>query len=162
MNIKPEEVANIKVIGELNGSPVKMIKTIGGFYAAVGSRSKSSKSVEPLSAGSYQALVIHQLEKEFKADFKPALMKSESEKLPTVKEFTKKLPQQMVDAGFQVFSLIKNNDINFVATKHGAELVNLSGYIISDDISNLTKVTSKASPSDTAKICAVIAEELNG
>lgn len=162
MKINPEEIESIKNIGELNGAPVKMIRCFGGFYAAVGSRSKNSKSVEPIAAGSHQALVMHQLEKEFKSEFKPALMKSESEKMPYVKEFTKKLPKEMVSAGFELFSLTKNNDINFVATKHGAEVINLSGYIISNEISKLTRVTSIASPQETSKICTAIAEVLNG
>ena len=32
--IKPEEIADIFEIGEIGNEPVKVIKTIGGFYAA--------------------------------------------------------------------------------------------------------------------------------
>jgi hypothetical protein len=162
VNIKPEEIDSIKVCGELNGSPVKLIKTIGGFFTAVGARTKHSKNVEPLSAGSHPALIMHQLDKEFKSEFKPAIMKSEGESLPIVKEYTHKLPHGMVEKGYNLYSLTKNNDINFVATKHGAELINIAGYTISGDISNLTKITAKAPAKETAKICAVIAEVLNG
>lgn len=162
MDIKPNEVESIKVIGELNGQSVKLIKTLGGFYAAVGARSKSSKVVEPLAAGSHPALVSHQIEKEFKKDYQPTIMKSESETFPSVKEFTKKLPKEMVDAGYQVYSLTKNNDINFIATKNGAEMINLAGYVTSNVINELTKVTCKTPAKETQKICAVIAEEING
>ena len=162
MQIKPNEVENIKVIGELNGQPVKLLKTIGGYHVAIGAKTKGSKTVEPLAAGSHPALVNHQIEKEFKKDFQPSIMKSEAETFPIVKEFTNKLSQQMVNEGFQVFSLKKNNEINFIATKHGAEVVNFSGYIISNSISDLVKVTSKASVNDTQRICSVIAEEING
>lgn len=162
MQVKPDEIEKISTVGDMNGSPVKMVKCFGGWYFAVGAKSKNSKEVSPIAAGSHPALVLHQISKEFKGDFKPAMMKSEGESEPLIKEFTKKLPLEMVEKGFQVFSLVKNNDVNFIATKHGAEVVNFSGYIISDKVSDLKKVTSIASEKDTAKICSVIAEALNG
>lgn len=161
MEIKPNEIDSIKVVGTLNGSDVKLIKTTGGFYCAVGMKSKSKKTVEPISAGSHQALVLHQIEKEFKSDFKPALMKSESEILPIVKEFTEKLPHELVMSGYSVYSLTKNSEVNFIATKIGAEVLNIKGIVTEDGIRDVKKVSQKEISENIGKIAKVIADEIN-
>ena len=161
-NIKPEEVESIKVIGELHGEDVKVIKTIGGFFCAVGRKSKSKKTVEPLAAGSHVALVAHQLDKQFKSEFRPAMFKSESEALPVVKEYTKKLPQELVDGGYELFTLTKNEKVNFVATKRGAEVLNFEGFVGVDgvELSKVNPVSNKGAK-ETSSICHVIAEIIN-
>ena len=161
-NIKPEEVESIKVIGELHGEDVKVIKTLGGFYCAVGRKSKNKKTVEPLAAGSHVALVSHQLDKQFKSEFRPAMFKSESEVLPVVKEYTKKLPQELVDGGYELFTLTKNEKINFVATKRGAEVLNFEGSVGIDgvELDRVYPVSNKGTK-ETSSICHVIAEIIN-
>lgn len=161
-NIKPEEVESIKVIGELHGEDVKVIKTIGGFFVAVGRKSKNKKTVEPLAAGSHTALVSHQLDKQFKSEFRPAMFKSESEVLPVVKEYTKKLPQELVDGGYELFTLTKNEKVNFIATKRGAEVLNFEGSISVDgvELDRVHPVSNKGTK-ETSSICHVIAEIIN-
>lgn len=161
-NIKPEEVESIKVIGELHGDEVKVIKTLGGWFCAVGRKSKSKKTMEPLAAGSHIALVSHQLDKQFKSEFRPAMFKSESEVLPIVKEYTKRLPQELVDGGYELFTLTKNEKVNFVATKRGAEVLNFEGVVTSEgyDIERVFPVSNKANK-ETSKICHAIAEIIN-
>lgn len=160
--IKPQEVESIRVIGQLNGDEVKVIKTIGGFYCAVGRKSKNKKTVEPLAAGSHLALVAHQIEKQFSNDFQHAMFKSESEVLPLVKEYTKKLPVEMVDAGYELFTMTKNEKVNFVATKLGAEVINFEGTKTSSgyELDRAYPVSSKSSK-ETTKICQIIAEIIN-
>lgn len=161
MEIKPNEVESVKIIGTLFGDDVKLIKTIGGFYCAVGRKAKSKKAVEPLAAGSHMALVAHQIEKEFKSEFKPVLMKNETDLLPTVTEFTEKLPHELVVAGYSAYSLIKNSDVNFVVTKIGAEVLNLKGDITNNGVENLKKISQKENSENVNKICKVIAEVIN-
>lgn len=161
MEIKPSEVESVKVIGQLFGDDVKLIKTIGGFYCAVGKKSRSKKSVEPLAAGSHSALVSHQIEKEFKSEYKPVIMKSEHSSEPKVEEFTKKLPQELVDKGYQVYTLTKNEKVNFIATKLGAEVVNLGANVTSEGLDTLKNEGKKTSGSAINKICCVIAEIVN-
>ena len=50
MEIKPDEVEEIKVIGKLNGEDVKLIKTHGGFHVAMGKKDKKSYKAEALAA----------------------------------------------------------------------------------------------------------------
>lgn len=160
--IKPQEVESIRVIGQLNGDDVKVIKTIGGFYCAVGRKSKNKKGVEPLAAGSHLALVAHQIEKQYANDFHHAMFKSEAEVLPEVKEYTKKLPVEMVEAGYELFTLTKNEKVNFVATKLGAEIVNFEGIKTSEgyELERAYPTSSKGSK-ETSKICQAIADIIN-
>jgi hypothetical protein len=163
VKIQPNEVESVKEAGTLNDQSVKIIKTIGGWFCAVGSKSKGKKAeLEPLAAGSHQALVMHQLSKEYGKDFKPALMKGEHEAMPTVKEFTGKLPHEMVDAGYCIYSLTKNDEINFIATKLGAEIVNIQGSLTSNGIENLKKISiNKDSFENTEAIARTLKDIIN-
>lgn len=119
MNILPNEVESIKVIGNLHGDDVKVVKTHGGFYVAVGKKKKSAQTAEALAAGSHQALVAHQLTKEYGADFEPAIFKSEHEQLEKVESKTEFLPSQMIAKGIELYILSKGNKVDFILYKHG-------------------------------------------
>mgnify|MGYP003332924173 CR=1 FL=1 len=129
MEILPNEVESIKVIGNLHGDDVKVVKTHGGFYVAVGKKKKASKSAEALAAGSHQALVAHQLQKEYGSDFEPAIFKSEQDQLEKVEVKTEFLPSEMISKGVELFVLTKSNKIDFVLYKHGLTLGQYSGEI---------------------------------
>ncbi|HBI01517.1 MAG TPA: hypothetical protein DDY18_07820 [Flavobacterium sp.] len=129
MNILPSEVESIKVIGNLHGDDVKVVKTHGGFYVAVGKKKKSSSQAEALAAGSHQALVAHQLTKEYGADFEPAIFKSEQDQLEKVEARTEYLPSEMIAKGVELYILSKGNKIDFVLYKHGLTLGQYSSEI---------------------------------
>ena len=161
MEIKPSEVESVKIIGSLHGDDVKLIKTVGGFFCAVGKKSKHKKTVEPLAAGSHSALVSHQIEKEYKSEYKPMIMKSEHDAQPKVEEFTKKLPQEMVDKGYQLYSLTKAEKVNFIATRVGLEVVNLGANVTADGFDAFVNEGKKTSGPEINKICSTIAEIIN-
>lgn len=164
MEIRPSEVESIKVIGTLNGQEVKLIKCIGGFYCAVGAKSKNKKLVEPLAAGSHIALVAHQLEKQYKGDYHPAMFKSEAEVLPTVSEFTQKLPLELVNEGYEIFTLTKNEVINLVATKLGAEVLNFSCTKSgkSMEVEKVVNASKEVESKKMATVVRVFTDILNG
>lgn len=116
MNINPDEIKDIKSIGSLHDEDVKMVVTKGGLYLVLGRSSKNKKSHEALAAGSHPALVIHQIEKQFKKDFHPLINKSETEQLPEVKELDCNIN------GLSMFSLSKNSNTDIVITKFGIEM----------------------------------------
>lgn len=122
MNILPNEVESIKVIGNLHGDEVKVVKTYGGFYVAVGKKRQSARKAEALAAGSHQALVAHQLTKEFGSDFEPAIFKSEQDQLEKVEVKTEFLPSEMIRKGVELFVLSKSNKIDVILYKHGLTL----------------------------------------
>lgn len=56
MDISPNEVKEIKSVGNLHGDEVKMVVTDGGFHLFVGKKKKTSKKSEVLAASSHRAL----------------------------------------------------------------------------------------------------------
>lgn len=116
MKIDPKEVKTVKTIGNLHDEDVKLVATKGGLYLALGRKSKGKKGHEALAAGSHPALVLHQIEKEFKNDFQPSMHKSEQDQLPHVTE----LPCDI--KGLSMFSLKKDFKIDVVIAKFGIEV----------------------------------------
>jgi hypothetical protein len=122
MEIKPDEVEEVKIIGKLHDDDVKLVKTKGGFYVAVGKKKKESNKADALAAGSHQALVAYQVEKIHGNSFQPTISKSEKDRLPEVEDMTKILPDQAINSGLELFVLEKYNHIDFVFCKHNIEL----------------------------------------
>lgn len=116
MKIDPSEVKTIKNIGNLHGEEVKMVATKGGLYLALGKKSKNKNTHEALAAGSHPALVLHQIEKEYKTDFQPSLTKSEADQLHQVTELDCDVK------GLSMFALRKNIDLDIVVAKFGVEI----------------------------------------
>jgi hypothetical protein len=128
MKIDPSEVKTIKNIGSLHNEDVKMVATKGGLFLALGKKSKYKKDYEALAAGSHPALVMHQLEKEFKHDFHQTLAKSEADQLPEVKELDCSVK------GLSMFSLKKNTDIDVVIAKFGVEVCKCECEVNGNDL----------------------------
>lgn len=126
MEIKPNEIEEIRVIGDLYEDDVKLIKTIGGFYLAVGRKKANSKKPEALAAGAHEAIVAHQVSKNFGADFKPAIFKSEAEQLHQVEEKDEYLSKSNIDKGIKLYVLQKQENLSFVLSRRGS--VTLAQY----------------------------------
>jgi len=122
MDIKPNEVEEVKVIGKLNGDDVKLVKTHGGFHIAMGKKDKKSNKAEALAAGSHQALVAYQVEKMHGNEFEPTIYKSEAEQLPKVEDKSDSLPDMAKNSGIELYVLSKFNHIDFVLCKNNVEL----------------------------------------
>lgn len=120
MDLKSEDVAEITEVGELHGDKVKMIKTHGGLNVLVGKKNKNSKKPDALAAASHRALAIHQLEKMYGNDFRPAMMKSESEQIESVEEFS--VSSEMNKDHLEIHSISKNNEVDFVVSRFGLVL----------------------------------------
>jgi hypothetical protein len=116
MKIDPKEVKTIKNIGNLHGEEVKMVATKGGLYLALGRKLKGKKGHEALAAGSHPALVLHQIEKEYKSEFQPSITKSEHDQLPTVTEL------QCTIKGLSMFTLKEGTKVDVVIAKFGIEV----------------------------------------
>jgi len=119
MEIMPNEIESVKVIGNLHGDAVKLIKTNGGLFLAVGKKSKNSRKAEALSAGSHAAIVNHQICKQYGKEFLPAIFKSEHEQIEEVEDKSHLLSKSLKDDGIELFVLSKNCKLEFVLHKHG-------------------------------------------
>lgn len=128
MNLTPEEIDKVEDAGVLNNEPVKMIRTKGGFWMAVG-RPKGKHKQEALTAGSHPAIVKYNLEKQY-PDYQPALMKSEyfSDNIK-VDKHSHYLSDDLRKSGHDIYSIQNGQDIEFQITKHNAEVYSVKGKV---------------------------------
>lgn len=134
MEIKPNEVEEVKIIGKLNGDDVKLVKTHGGFHIAMGKKDKKSHKAEAIAAGNHAGLVAYQVEKMHGQDFEPAIFKSETEQLPKVEDMTDNLPDMAKNAGIEVYILSKLNHLDFVMCKSGIEIAKYEAEFSGQDL----------------------------
>jgi hypothetical protein len=138
MNITPNEIHSIEDAGNLDGSSVKMIRTKGGFWIAVG-KPKGKFRDEALAAGSHPAIVKFNLEKQYPA-FQPNLMKSEAQMdNAVVEKHSHFLSEELRKSGHDIYSVQEGELVNFHITKHNAKIANVNGIVDKDFliISNL-------------------------
>lgn len=129
MDIRPNEVESVKVVGNLFGEDVKLVKTFGGFYIAVGKKKKSTNKTEALAAGSHEAIVSHHIAKEYGVDFQPAMFKSEADQPGVVENKSNYLDRESIQKGIEIFTVLKNNRYEFLVYKQGVTLAKYDGLI---------------------------------
>jgi len=121
MKIAPNEIESIEDVGMMNGAPVKLLRTKGGFHIAVG-RQNGKQIDEALAAGSHPAIVKYNLEKQYTA-FQPALMKSEVSLNPAVvTKHSHFLSDDLKKSGHDVYSVQSGTNIEFQITKHDVKV----------------------------------------
>jgi hypothetical protein len=117
MEITPNEIDIIEDAGILDGSPVKMIRTKGGFWICVG-KPKGKYREEAIGAGSHPAIVKYNVEKQY-PNFQPAMMKSEHFNADAVvQKHSHFLDGELRKSGHDIYSIQNGNNIQFHITKH--------------------------------------------
>lgn len=161
MEIKPSEVESVRTIGNLHGDEVKLVKTHGGFHVAIGKKSKNSTKPEALAGGSHQGIVAHQVAKQFKQNFQPAMFKSEQDQLENVKECTKLLPSKHIDFGLELFTLNKGENYDLILYKEGITLGKYETEVSGDQllIKSVDFKTNKSNK-DIARAFAAMFEDI--
>lgn len=120
--IKDSEIDSIEEIGRLSGRPVKLIRTLGGFYIAIGSPNGRE---EALAAGSHPAIVKFNLKKKY-SNIHFSFHKSEHKPEPTIKDYTNLLPKPLVNKGFSFYSVSDLSKTEFYLNKYCHELLKMS------------------------------------
>ena len=154
MEIPLKEIDSVDEIGTLNNKSVKMLRLIGGFHLAIGTL-KGQRKESVIAAGSHPAIVKYNLEKQFK-DFHPIMLKSEiAIDNSIVVKHTHFLSEDLVKSGHDIYSIQKNNNIEFQITKHDVKVASLNGHqehgIITLSNMNVSKELSNAMASATAE-----------
>lgn len=135
MEIKEDEIKDIKKIGNLHSSEVKLITLKGGFHIGVGKKNKNSNKSEILAVGSHPALVSHQIEKKYKTDFEQTMNKHEGAIAETVEDFSHNLSAvQKEMLGLDIYAIKKGEQIEFKVTKHNFEIFSIQAETDSEDI----------------------------
>lgn len=133
MEITANEIANIEEVGMLDKQPVKLIRTKGGFWIAIG-KPKNKFKEEALAAGSHAAIVKYNVEKLY-PDFQPSLMKSEYLSDSTVVEkHSHFLSEEHRKSGHDVYSVQNGNDVEFHVTKQNHQVALVKSELNADVI----------------------------
>jgi len=128
MQVTSNEIDTIEEAGLLDGHPVKMIRTKGGFWICVG-KPKGKYREEAIAAGSHPAIVKYNVEKQY-PDFQPAMMKSEHFNSNTIVErHSHFLTEELRKSGHDIFSVQTDNEVNFHITKHFMRVASVGSTI---------------------------------
>lgn len=135
MEIKQDEIKDIKKIGKLNGSDVKIVTLKGGFHIGMGKKEKNSKKNDILAVGSHPAIVSHQISKKFNSKFEESLSKNEKNSLPNVLECSDFLNSTEKNVlGLDIYVIKKNESVEFSITKHNFEIFSIKAKEFCDEI----------------------------
>lgn len=131
MQLTPNEIDTIEDAGMLDNTMVKLIRTKGGFWIAVG-RPKGKLQEEALAAGSHPAIVKFNLERQHPG-FQPSMMKSEllSENVK-VERHSHFLSDILRKSGHDLYSIQNGPQIEFQITKHNAKVSSVIGTLEND------------------------------
>jgi len=133
MQITAQEIDSVEEAGMLDGSPVKMIRTKGGFWICVGKPRNKSRE-EALGAGSHPAIVKFNVEKQY-PDFQPALMKSELlSDNSVVDKHSHYLSDELRKSGHDVYSVQKGNKVEFHVTKNNINVASVKAVVDSESL----------------------------
>lgn len=128
MQITPNEIDSIEDAGLMNGEPVKLIRTKGGFWIATG-KPRGKFRDEALAAGSHPAIVKYNLEKQY-PDYQPALMKSEALISPAVvTKHSHFLTEDLKKSGHDIYSVQNGANIEFQITKHDVKIASAEAVL---------------------------------
>lgn len=131
MQISPKDIQSVEEAGMLDGHPVKLIRTTGGFIIAIGKPKGKSKE-EALSAGSHGAIVKFDLEKRY-PNFQPAMMKSQYfSDTAVVEKHSHFLEDNLRKNGHDIYSVQDGPEVSFHITKHNVKIAAVSGSIEND------------------------------
>jgi len=135
MEIKQEEVKDVKKIGTLNGSEVKLITLKGGFHIGMGKKTQKSNKSEILAVGSHPALISYQIEKSHGLGFEQSMEKSEGEVSFCVENLSHNLNSSQQNViGLDIYAIKKNEEIEFQITKHKFEIFSIYATEVGGEI----------------------------
>jgi late competence protein required for DNA uptake (superfamily II DNA/RNA helicase) len=134
VDIKQDEIKEIKKIGTLNGSEVKLVTLKGGFHIGMGKKGKKSKKSEILAVGSHPALVSHQISKKH-GSFEQVMAKNERDAMPSVTDYSHNLSSSEKSVrGLDIVAMKKNEKVEFQITKHNFEIFSISASELNGEI----------------------------
>jgi hypothetical protein len=126
MSLKPEDIDTVEEAGMLDGQPVKLARTRGGFWMGI-------HNGKVLSGGSHPAIVKHTISK-MHPNFQPVMCKSEAFSDALVDRHSHFLSEELRKSGHDVYSIQKDNEIEFQITKHNIALASVQTYLQSDGL----------------------------
>jgi hypothetical protein len=146
MEIRSQDIDRMEEAGTLHGESVKLIRTTGGWWIALG-RKKPSGKQEALEAGSHPAIVKYNMERKF-PEFQPVMMKSEGHADAIVEKHSHFLSEDLRKSGHDIYSLQTGGEVEFQVTKHNAQVASVTGFFDKEHLMietlNIPKELTKA------------------
>jgi len=128
MQLTPNEIDTIEDAGMLDGNPVKLLRTKGGFFMAIG-KPRGRYKDEALAAGSHPAIVRYNLERAYPS-FQPAMMKSElASENSKVEKHSHFLSDSLRKSGHDVYSVQTGDKIEFQVTKQNVKIHSVDSHV---------------------------------
>lgn len=156
MEIKQDEIKEVKKIGTLNGTEVKLVTLKGGFHIGMGKKEKDSSKTDILAVGSHPALISYQISKKYSTKFEEVMEKNEKEAMPIVTDYSKNLNSvQKNILGLDIYVMKKNEKVEFKITKHNFEIFSIESNQVGNEI--ILEKTSK----DAGKLYNIDKKELS-
>lgn len=134
MDIKEDEIKEIKKIGHLNGAEVSLVTLKGGFHIGMGKKDKNSNKSDILAVGSHPALINHQISKKYNDKFEQTMAKSETGEQAEVLEYSHVLDKQQNMVGLDIYAIKKNEFVEFKITKHNFDVFSIQATEIAGEI----------------------------
>ncbi len=124
LSLQPADIDVVEDAGVLDGQPVKLARTKGGFWMAI-HRGKV------LAGGSHPAIVKHSVSK-MHHNFQPVMCKSEGFEEAFVDQHSHFLSDDLRKSGHDIYSIQTADQVEFQITKNNLKLASVSGSIQND------------------------------
>lgn len=126
MNLQPADIDTIEDAGVLDGQPVKLARTKGGFWMAI-------HKGKVLAGGSHPAIVKHSISK-MHHGFQPVMCKSEGFEDSIVDQHSHYLSDDLRKSGHDIFSIQTGQNVEFQITKNNLKVASVSGSLQDDSL----------------------------
>jgi len=128
MQLTPNEIDSVEDAGVLDGSAVKLLRTKGGFWMAIG-KARGKFKDEALAAGSHPAIVMYQMERQYPG-FQPAMMKSElMSDASRADRHSHYLSDSLRKSGHELYSIRLGDKIEFQISKDNVKIHSVESRI---------------------------------
>ena len=124
LSLQPADIDVVEDAGVLDGQPVRLARTKGGFWMAI-HRGKV------LAGGSHPAIVKHSVSKMYHG-FQPVMCKSEGFEEAVVDQHSHFLSDDLRKSGHDIYSIQTADQVEFQITKNNLKLASVSGSIQND------------------------------
>jgi hypothetical protein len=126
LNLQPDDIDTIEDGGMLDGQPVKLVRTKGGYWMSV-------HKGKVLSGGSHPAIVKHAISKMYHS-FQPVMCKSEGFEDAVVDQHSHFLSDDLRKSGHDIYSIQTGENVEFHITKNNLKVASVSSSLEGDSL----------------------------
>ena len=126
LSLQADDIDTVEDAGVLEGQPVKLARTKGGFWMGIWKG-------KVLAGGSHPAIVKHSISK-MHNNFQPVMCKSEGFEDAVVDQHSHFLSDDLRKSGHDIYSIQTANNVEFQITKNNLKVASVTGSIQDDSL----------------------------